>query len=56
MWEPDYNEQANYWIEKDRSSKKLEPDKLKEHIETFLAERKTCALATAGYTGSTAKP
>ena len=47
MWEPDYNEQVNYWIEKDRNSKKLEPDKLKERIEAFLAERKTCALATA---------
>ena len=47
MWEPDYDEQANYWIEKDAVSKKLDPGKLKEHIEAFLAERKTCALATA---------
>ena len=47
MWEPDYDEQANYWEEKDAASKKLEPEKLKGHIEKFILERKTCALATA---------
>ncbi len=47
MWEPDYEEQANYWIEKDAASEKLAPEKLKERIGTFLSERKTCALATA---------
>ena len=47
MWEPDYEREANYWIEKDAASKKMNAERLKERIEAFLAERKTCALATA---------
>jgi len=47
MWELDYDKQANYWIKKDADSVKLEREKLKERIESFICERKTCALATA---------
>ena len=47
MWELDYDKQANYWIKKDTDSVKLEREKLKERIESFICERKTCALATA---------
>jgi nitroimidazol reductase NimA-like FMN-containing flavoprotein (pyridoxamine 5'-phosphate oxidase superfamily) len=47
MWEPDYEREANYWIEKDAVSKKMNAERLKERIDAFLAERKTCALATA---------
>ena len=47
MWELDYDKQAEYWIEKDSSSSKLQSDKLKEKIESFICNRKTCALATA---------
>ena len=35
MWEPDYDEQAKYWIEKDAASKKLGSEKL---IEPFSEE------------------
>ena len=47
MWELDYDKQVNYWIKKDADSAKLEREKLKERIESFICERKTCALATA---------
>ena len=47
MWEPDYVEQAKYWIKRDEASKKLDPAKLKAWIEKFIRERNTCALATA---------
>lgn len=47
MWEPDYDEQARYWIEKEAASKGMEKEKLKEWIEAFIKERNTCALATA---------
>lgn len=47
MWEPDFDEQANYWTEKDGDSKKMDPQELKKWIECFISERKTCALATA---------
>ena len=36
MWELDYDKQANYWIKKDADSVKLEPEKLKEKIESFI--------------------
>ncbi|MBR5338232.1 MAG: pyridoxamine 5'-phosphate oxidase family protein [Lachnospiraceae bacterium] len=47
MWEPNYEEQANYWTQKEAHSKKMDPERLKEWISTFISERKTCALATA---------
>ena len=46
MWEPDYDKQAKYWMEKDAVSNKLDPEKLKERIDSFIRERKTCTLAT----------
>ena len=46
MWEPDYDKYAKYWLEKDAVSNKLDPEKLKERIDSFIRERKTCTLAT----------
>lgn len=47
MWEPDYDEQAKYWTEKEAAANGMEKEKLKEWIEAFIKERNTCALATA---------
>ena len=46
MWEPDYDKQAKYWMEKDAVSNKLDPEKMKKRIDSFICERKTCTLAT----------
>lgn len=40
MWEPDYDKQAKYWMEKDAVSNKLDPEKLKKRIDSFICERK----------------
>lgn len=37
----------NYWVNKDATSIHMEPEKLLKHIETFLKEHNTCALATS---------
>ena len=37
----------NYWVNKDATSTHMKPEKLLKHIETFLKEHNTCALATS---------
>lgn len=46
QFEMDYQKAANYWIEKDKNSKHMEREALLSHIEDFLKEHNTCALAT----------
>jgi uncharacterized protein YhbP (UPF0306 family) len=43
----DYQAAANYWIEKDRDSVKMDRGELLLEIGTFLKKHKVCALATA---------
>ncbi len=47
MWEMDYDTAASYWIEKAKESVKMEPEALKERIDSFITGHNTCALATA---------
>lgn len=42
-----YEAAANYWIEKDRNSVKMDGEELRTEIEAFLGKHKVCALATA---------
>lgn len=37
----------NYWVNKDKTSTHMEPEKLLKHIENFIKEHNTCALATS---------
>lgn len=43
----DYKAAANFWIEKDKDSVKMDREELIREIETFLGKHKVCALATA---------
>ena len=47
MYEPDYDAAASHWIERDCDSVHMEPEALKEKIESFVGAHNTCALATA---------
>ena len=47
MWEMDYDTAASYWTEKAKDSVSMEPEALKERIESFIAGHNTCSLATA---------
>ena len=42
-----YDEAAEYWIEKDRESVHMDSSALKDKIDAFIGEHNTCALATA---------
>ena len=42
-----YDEAAEYWIEKDKDSVQLDSAALKDKINAFIRENNTCALATA---------
>lgn len=42
-----YDEAAEYWIEKDRESAHMDSAALKNKINAFIEEHNTCALATA---------
>ena len=44
----DYQKASNYWIEKDKTSKKMDDDQLLKMIEEFIKKHNTLALAT-GY-------
>ena len=46
-YEIDYDKAANYWVDKDESSKKLEDSQLLEKIYSFIESHNTCTLATA---------
>lgn len=43
----DYQAAANYWIEKDKDSVKMDRAELLSDIEGFLGKHKVCSLATA---------
>lgn len=43
----DYKAAANFWISKDKDSKKMDREDLLKEIEAFLDKHKICALATA---------
>jgi general stress protein 26 len=45
-WEPDYDVIANYWIDKDKKSKKMKKPELMRAMEQFIKTHNTCALAT----------
>ena len=45
-WEPNYSEAAQYWVKKDRSSRKMPQDILRSKVEDIINSHKTCALAT----------
>ena len=47
MWKMDYESAADYWLEKDKESVRMEEDALKHRIEEFITRHNTCALATA---------
>lgn len=47
MWEMDYDTAASYWIEKAENSVSMDPEALKERIDSFISGHNTCALATA---------
>ena len=47
MWEMDYDTAASYWTEKAKDSVSMEPEALKERIDSFIKGHNTCALATA---------
>ena len=47
MWEMDYDTAASYWTEKAKDSVSMEPEALKERIDSFISGHNTCALATA---------
>ncbi len=42
----DYEKASNYWIEKDKTSIKMNPDELLKMIEEFIRKHNTMALAT----------
>lgn len=42
-----YDEAAEYWIEKDRDSVHMDQTALKDRVEAFISAHNTCALATA---------
>lgn len=42
----DYEKASNYWIEKDKTSKEMNPDELLKMIENFIKKHNTMALAT----------
>lgn len=44
----DYNKAANYWNEKNKLRKELDPMELMEKIETFINSHNTLALGTSG--------
>ncbi len=44
----DYKKASQYWIEKDKTSKKVEKEELLKRIEAFILSHNTMALAT-GY-------
>ena len=43
----DYNSAANYWLQKDAPSNKMERTKVMERIVAFIEGHNTCTLATA---------
>lgn len=43
----DYNSAANYWLQKDAHSNKMERAQVMEHIVSFIEGHNTCTLATA---------
>jgi hypothetical protein len=45
-WEPDYESASNYWIEKDKTAKKIKKQELMRVMEQFIKNHNTCALAT----------
>lgn len=47
LWEMDYDEAANHWLEKDKGAVHMEPAALREKIDAFLHAHNTGALATA---------
>lgn len=56
MWEMDYDKAAEYWIERDKESAKLEENELVKKINTFVEGHNTCALATASADGVRCTP
>lgn len=42
----EYQVAADYWIQKDKESKKMDPEQLRKKAEEFLKAHNTCALAT----------
>ncbi len=47
MREMDYDAAASYWTEKAKNSVSMEPEALKERIDSFIKGHNTCAFATA---------
>lgn len=47
-WQIDYDQAAQYWIQKDNESAKLPKEQCMERVEQFIKAHNTCALAT-GY-------
>ncbi|MQN01055.1 MAG: pyridoxamine 5'-phosphate oxidase family protein [Lachnospiraceae bacterium] len=43
----DYKKAADFWVEKDKDSVKMDSEALLSEIEAFLGRHKVCALATA---------
>lgn len=48
MTPEEYQAAAVYWVEKDKESKHMEPEQLKQEADAFLRAHNTCALATGG--------
>lgn len=45
-WKMNYDSAAEYWIQKDKKSKKMKQPELMQAIEQFIGAHNTCALAT----------